>query len=484
MLSPHSARIGPLSCGWLVILVTIFTSQSLLSQTLETPVSGALTGDQTFPSVGLSGNGGWVVWEDNFVDGKQGRGIAAVSLDSNLASSHSPIRINQQMVGDQEKPQVQILQGGNALVIWESRKGPFSGVVGRIIAPGGSYVTGDFVINTPAWADSIKQTTNWTAHFRSKWKSKKFKFRDVIYHKREQVGRAAVVATADGGALVAYQAVRSVETNTWGLREDVRVSKGRFTTNALIQPVRIGQSWMQDVFIQKLDANGQKVGPENVVSQTTDFNQRSPSMTVLSDGSVLVAWVSESQGGAANGNFRIDVVGRKFNAQGEPLGDEFLIGDGYEFVHANPVVVSSATGFMAFWSRQESVTSRGWDVYGASFDLNGTAQGPAFRVNSYTRGNQFAPRVAVVGENALVVWTSVDEDGSREGVFGRFLSGGALAGDAFRLNDTTIGAQQQPAVAADAQGRFHTVWSSFVGDSGYDLFGKILIPENAATSAP
>jgi hypothetical protein len=55
----------------------------------------------------------------------------------------------------------------------------------------------------------------------------------------------------------------------------------------------------------------------------------------------------------------------------------------------------------------------------------------------------------------LVVWTSLGQDGSREGVYGQFVhSDGSLVGGEFRVNTTTIGQQMQPAVVSDGVGQF------------------------------
>jgi len=78
-----------------------------------------------------------------------------------------------------------------------------------------------------------------------------------------------------------------------------------------------------------------------------------------------------------------------------------------------------------------------------------------------------------LGTNQLVVWTSLGEDGSLEGVFGQLLYGGALAGQPFQINERAINKQFEQAVAADGTNRFIVVWSGFVGiTNGFDLFAR------------
>ncbi len=74
----------------------------------------------------------------------------------------------------------------------------------------------------------------------------------------------------------------------------------------------------------------------------------------------------------------------------------------------------------------------------------------------------------------LVVWTSLGQDGSREGVFGQFLHGnGALVGGEFRVNTTTVNSQMEPAVASDGASQFLVAWTSFTGlQYGFDLYAQ------------
>jgi hypothetical protein len=83
-------------------------------------------------------------------------------------------------------------------------------------------------------------------------------------------------------------------------------------------------------------------------------------------------------------------------------------------------------------------------------------------LNTYTYGDQFAPRVSSVAGGAFVLWTSLGQDGSREGIYGRFLDeNGVPSGDELRVNTTIIGAQLQASLTTDRQGRYVASWTSF-----------------------
>lgn len=500
MLPPLRARRGLLSRGFAVLFSTLLAAQIPMCLAGEFLIGGALPGDQDFPAVSVTPGGGYVVWEDNRIDGgKFGSGIAAAGLDSNLATTGSVFRVNLQPAGDQEKPQVLRLSNGSTLFAWEQRQAGRPGVYVRLLGADGKFTSGDVLVNTPTWLSSAKQSNSWHVFSRNTWKLRKFKFRERIVNVREQAGGVALGALPDGGAVVAYHGIRRAETNSYRVVTNEVLVGAFYVTKTPFRKFLFTDNWMHDVFFQRLDAAGRKVGPEVMVNQYANYNQRNPAVAVLADGRFLVVWVSELPAGEAwardiplrlsaradeRHNIRARLAGRLFTAQGEPVGDEFSMATGDDLVQANPAVAAlPGGGFTVFSSRQEGPDSRRWDVYGQNFGSDGAASGPAFRVNDFTTGDQFGPRVAVQGDSQLVVWTSVGQDGSREGVYGRLLTAGALAGNEFQVNATTASRQLHPAVAADGAGRFLSVWAGFTAETGLDLFGSLYPGAGGANNA-
>ncbi len=480
----YSAPVLP-ACRWILAAFLGLNTLSLPVFGADESLLGEIPGDQDFPSLSINTNGGFVTWEDNRVQaGKEGKGIAAVALTPGGELDGVPFRVSQQTEGKQEHPQVLSLTGGGQLFLWEMRHGSKAGIYTRILGTNGGFALGDQIVSVPTSKLTQKQATNWTAYYRGVLKSRTHKFKELITHTREQAGAASVVALPDGGAIVVYHAMRRSDTNSWGLVERTYLRRGQFIKDSVLRPYRVGADYMHDIFIQRLDSSGRKVGAEILANQNVSFNQRTPSVALLPDGNLAVVWVSETQPIYDwRANFRVNLVGRLFDAQGQPLSDEFSVTPPSHAVQANPVVSAlSAGGFMVLWSQQES-SGRGWDVFAQNLAADGSATGPAFRVNNFTTGDQFAPAIAAAGDDQLVVWTSVGQDGSREGVYGRRLQAGALAGDEFQINQTTASRQFHPAVAADGQGGAVVLWSGFAGASGFDLFrGKMALHPNPPPS--
>jgi len=157
-----------------------------------------------------------------------------------------------------------------------------------------------------------------------------------------------------------------------------------------------------------------------------------------------------------------------------PVGPEFRV-NSYVTADQRAVFVAGTLGYpthrVVVWTSIDQDGS-GLGVFG---QVDGVGE---FRVNTYTTGYQAAPSVAMAeGGSFVVVWAS-DQDGSESGVFGqRFTSGGAPLGPEFRVNTVTTQSQQQPRVAIDANGNFVVVWTSENQDgSGAGVFGQRYSP--------
>jgi hypothetical protein len=88
------------------------------------------------------------------------------------------------------------------------------------------------------------------------------------------------------------------------------------------------------------------------------------------------------------------------------------------------------------------------------------ADGSEFQVNTFTVGDQ--DNVAIARDaagNFVVVWESTDQDGDQDGIYAqRFDSSGNRLGNEFQVNTFTRGNQSDPAVAMDATGNFIIAW--------------------------
>ena len=111
MASLLSASRRLLFLGLLSIFCSFTWAQTFSPQGAEYSL-GALSGDQVFPSVSLNPTGGYIVWEDNTIDGN-GRGIGALRLDNNFSPVFGAFRVNQRVAGKTEEEIVNLGTGAD-----------------------------------------------------------------------------------------------------------------------------------------------------------------------------------------------------------------------------------------------------------------------------------------------------------------------------------------------------------------------------------
>lgn len=212
------------------------------------------------------------------------------------------------------------------------------------------------------------------------------------------------------------------------------------------------------------------------VNTYTLGDQKGVSVAADPAGDTAVAWWSVGQDGSGPG-----VVTRRFGPSGSPLTGEQPVNTFTSGAQWFPAVAALGSGeFVVVW---ESVgqDGSGYGIRARRIDGSGVPTGTEIAVNSFTTGDQTRPAVAPSPDGGfVVVWTSVGQDGSGEGVFGRaFDPSGTPVGVDFPVAQTAIGAQRDPAIAEDPAGGFLVTWQSY-DNGGYGVFGRAL----SAAGAP
>src|SRR5205807_1609137 len=146
---------------------------------------------------------------------------------------------------------------------------------------------------------------------------------------------------------------------------------------------------------------------------------------------------------------------RIFAGGDTPKSDQFLAGDPVEAYH--PGVAADAQGnFIVIWEGPRFPR----EVRARSYDADGNALGPTFRVNTNTAIYGIErPAVAMNRRGEFVItWESGGSASTDASDFSvqarRFAASGAAVSDQFQVNTYTTGNQSEPAVAMDGKGRF------------------------------
>jgi hypothetical protein len=440
MLLPFARRAAICFCWglFLVIPSAVFAQTNYYSTNgTEYAIVGSLPGDQVFPDAALTAGGGFMVWEDNATDGS-GLGVSARKVDGTLSGALSTFRVNVQGTNDQENPRVALLKNSGAAFVWQGGKRGYQHIFARLLTPTNTWMTStDIVVST------------FTNHY--------------------QIDPVMTVLN-DSNIVTAWGSLDQAASNS-----------------------------MQDVYCQILSPTGQKIGTNFLVNQFTPYNQRTPAVAALKGGGFVMVWVSEQENVVGSPNQSdaspsqlaypsVDIYARLYASNGVAVGSEFIVDTNFTFPCANPDVASGSDGgFTVVWDAHDMTNpSNSLDIYARPFSSAG-AGGAIARVNTTVYGDQYAPRISSIGTDYLAVWTSLGQDGSREGVYGQRLHNGAAVGGEFRVNTTTVSQQMQPVVASDGANQFVAIWTSYTGSPySFDLYAQrymnaaaLLAPMNA-----
>jgi hypothetical protein len=126
-------------------------------------------------------------------------------------------------------------------------------------------------------------------------------------------------------------------------------------------------------------------------------------------------------------------------------------------------------------------------VYARMLDSSGSPLKRDIRVSNHRRNSQSEPRVATLADgNVVVVWSSLGQDGSMQGVFARlFNSSGRPLGAEFQVNVFTSNNQRSPDIAALANGNFVVIWISELQrtEGSVDVYGRLFDPSGNPVSS-
>lgn len=212
------------------------------------------------------------------------------------------------------------------------------------------------------------------------------------------------------------------------------------------------------VKLRLFDAAGRPRGGEIRVARVTRPPFWRVAVAMAADGRFVVVWGS----GPANETV---VFGRRFAADGSPLGPRFRLAMNTTRGQEEPDVAMAADGsFVAVWTQGvEGDAEVNTDIHFRRFGPDGRPLGPEAAAISL-REEDSAPRVAMRPNGDFVVagqhWSDPYIAVAR--VFSR---SGAPVGGEFIVSDLNFTRQHQAAVAVAADGRFAVVWT----DSGSDL---------------
>lgn len=291
--------------------------------------------------------------------------------------------------------------------------------------------------------------------------------------------RPRVAAAPGGGYMAVWQdggliTARAYRADGQPLTGEIKVSSARGTQSfpaigtadggyVVAWEAPAGFDEISAIFGQRFNAQGGRAGAGFRISGPTDGQLSEPRLAAWPGGGFVATWLEGFFPGEG-----VVVQAQRFDTGSSPLGATIQVnvtgivlfpGNHQE---ATPVVHSDGS-FSIVWTTT-SLPSNPTNIEGL-FTRRFSVTGAALSGVIELRRGRFpqAPATALLPSgDALVLWTEegrpADPDG---GILARlFDSSWTPRGPEFRVNTFTLLPQTEPAVASDASGRLHAVWSS------------------------
>ncbi|MGB0467496.1 MAG: Ig-like domain-containing protein [Pontibacterium sp.] len=356
------------------------------------------------------------------------------------------------------------------ITVWDSpgQDGSFYGVYGQRYDSSDNPIGAEFQINTHTYWDQNGATVTGLKDggFVVTWWGE-----DSATGDASGAGISGQRFGADGNAVGDEFLVNTHTSNDQYAPSVTGLSDGGFVVAWFGSDPATDDGSEEGISGQRFSADGNAVGDEFLVNTHTNNSQTSPSVAGLRDGGYVVTWHGEDS--ATGDASRYGISGQRFGADGNAVGDEFLVN-----THTNNSQTSSSVtglstgGFVVAWVSYDSATGDAFaGISGQRFDASGNAVGTEFLVNAYTNNVQSTPSVTGLSDGGFVVtWQSQDTttgDASYTGIAGqRFDVDGNAVGDEFLVNTHTDNRQYDPSVSGLSDGGVVVTWWGYGSDAG------------------
>lgn len=356
----------------------------------------ASAADQTSSSVAGNQFGEFmIVWSDR----RNGHGdIYAQRFDSAGSRLGPELRLNDDAgIADQSGPGVTALPEGGYVVVWADSRNGEADIYGQRLGRDGAMIGPNFCVN------------------------------DDRASSHQRVSSIAMDRT--GVICIAWEDERSGET---------------------------------DIYRVVLDTSGRMPGPN--LRLNDDPGRASQFYTAVAGGSgrFLAVWNDNRQGG-------YDIYGQFMDGSGNPLGGNFRVNSDTSAFQWYPyAAMDSSNRATVVW--MDTREGAGFLLYGRRFNADGNPAGPEFRIGDVASEQAYASVAMNNPGRAVAAWMDNREGGRHQIYCQLFGPDGAPVGSNFRVNTDSGNAYHgYPACAIADNGQFVVSWED-TRNGGYDVY--------------
>ncbi len=221
----------------------------------------------------------------------------------------------------------------------------------------------------------------------------------------------------------------------------------------------VWNSYLQDgnsggIFAQRFDADYNPIATEFQINSESLGNQIEPAVAMAPDGNFVVAWQSP-------GIDQEDIFARRFDAAGNPLGNQFRVNSITTGIQLFPAVaVAPDSNFVIVWQSCSAQSQDQWNVCFQIYNSSGSPVGTEQNVNSFP--DSLYPDVAMDDYGRFTITWMQDEvqHTDTQVMFRMFNNDGSPKTDPNSINTTPFCTVTYPSVSCAASGHFVVTWQA------------------------
>lgn len=268
--------------------------------------------------------------------------IRARTFTTTLRPRNGEVALNTQTVGVQAISTAAAMPDGRWIVAWIDANSGANRVVGRFVDSEGNPQGAEIPISTSANFNGaiVHLAVDATGNFAAAWGS----------DGDDGNGNAAVLRIfSPSGSPLTAQLIGNDFTTGSQTAGDLEFLADGTLLLAIVGPTSDGS---QEISQQRFSLAGAKIGPQETVNEFKDSSQIQPCVVPVADGGWLVLWMSFGQDGSGFG-----IVGRRFDASGNRIGEEFLVNEIIGGSQSRPAGAVIGDVLAVAWESEEGISS-------------------------------------------------------------------------------------------------------------------------------
>lgn len=347
--------------------------------------------------VGMANGGYFAVWDTFRLRGSENGPFGRIFNPDGTASAEFPL--NTTILNSITKPNVTVLADETILVTWT-----FDGqLFGQAYTKFGAIAGPETILLSPSTEidyRSVEITARNDGGFIATWKDFAESSEEIF----------AQIVGADGNPIGDVFRVNTVTDDRQFGSTITELENGDFVI--VYTSFRPGTSY--DLLAKQYDANGNLVKDEFPVNADTGGDQSGGDVTALPDGGYLITWSGHIPGGSSR-----QIIAKRYDADGNVVMPDFQVNttDTGHKTSASVAVLADG-GFIIAWASTFERGGNGQGVYGQRFNAAGEPVGDEFHINTHTADDQHLVEVTALADGGFVAaWISDEQDGDGQGIF-------------------------------------------------------------------